>query len=170
MKLVENKLTTNEWRIYNYLTTWCLGEAQAVSMKYLAENFEMSEREVRESIKNITIKKTGYTMIAAGAKGYYIPKEDEREKANSMLRARAESAIERLIANDPTSTNWLYTLITETKEKYPAPPQGQIQAELNGKRKDVNYTAEKYQATIATEIKQEDIVEPLYDPKDLFDL
>jgi len=158
MKIVENRLTTIEWRIYLHLTTWCLGEENAVSMAKLADSFDVTEREVREAIKNITIKKTGYTMIAAGAKGYYIPKEDEVAKANAMLRSRVESAIERLIANDPTSTNWLYTLITEIKAKYPAPPQGQIQAAFNGPRKDVNYTAEKYE-------KPENP-----NPKDLFDL
>lgn len=158
MKITENKLTTTEWRIYNYLTTWCLGEASAVRMDYLAEQFDISAREVREAIKNITVKKTGYTMIAAGATGYYIPKKDEIVKANAMLKARVESAIERLIANDPTSTNWLYTLITELKEKHPGPPQGQIQAEINDKRRDVNYTAERYEN------------DPKHTPKDLFDV
>jgi hypothetical protein len=144
MKLVKNKLTTEEWSIYTYLRSECLGEKNAVHMNELAKITNMKERQVRQAISNITRYKPGYTIIAANHNGYFIPTEQERVKANAMLKSRVRGAIERMIANDPAQVNWLYTHIAEIKKQYDAPPQDQIKLEINGKTKDVNYTADKY--------------------------
>lgn len=148
MKLVKNRLTTEEWMIYAFLKENCLGEQNAIHMKELAVRSNMSERKVRQTISNITIYKPGYTIIAANHKGYYIPTEEERKNANAMLKSRVKGAIERMIANDPEQVNWLYGYITEMKKNYDNPPQNQMKLPLNGKSEDVNYTADKYKRQV----------------------
>jgi len=148
MRIVKNRLTTEEWNIYSFLKENCLGEQNAIHMKDLAVVANMSERKVRQSISNITVYKPGYTIIAANNKGYYIPTEEERKNANGMLKSRVKGAIERMIANDPEQVNWLYGYITDIKHRYDNPPQNQMKLPLNGKAEDVNYTADKYKRQV----------------------
>lgn len=148
MRIVKNRLTTEEWNIYSFLKENCLGEQNAIHMKDLAVVANMSERKVRQSISNITVYKPGYTIIAANNKGYYIPTEEERKHANGMLKSRVKGAIERMIANDPEQVNWLYGYITDIKHRYDSPPQNQMKLPLNGKAEDVNYTADKYKRQV----------------------
>ncbi len=140
MKLVKQDLTSLEWEVYNYLKQNCMGEKSAIGMKQLAENFWVSDRGLRQMIKNITESKVISTIIASGSKGYYIPlNEQESIKANAMLKSRLEGALRRYYANNPSNRHWVYNLLKELDEEYETPPQNQTVIKFNGQENDINY-------------------------------
>jgi hypothetical protein len=145
MKLCKNELTTVEWQVYEYLKDNCISEKNAISMRSLGQRFYLSDRDVRQVIKNISEKKSGKLIVASNNNGYFIPfDETETTKALSMLKSRLKGSLERYVALNPSDTNWLYSLLSELKEKYDTPPQNQTVIKFNGHEKDVNYYGKKY--------------------------
>ena len=146
MKLVNQELTSLEWQVYRYLKENCMGEKNAIGMKYLAETFWLGERDLRQMIKNITESKVIHTIIASSSKGYYIPlNEQESIKANAMLKSRLEGALRRYYGNNPNDRHWIYNLLKELDEQYEAPPQNQTVIKFNGQEKDINYFGDREQ-------------------------
>jgi hypothetical protein len=144
MKKNKQGLSSTHYRVYDYLKSHCIGKKQAVSMYNLSIEFMISEREVRQVIKDLTESETIYTVIATCSKGYYIPSNElEMQQANSMLKSRLKGAMERYYANTPNDRDWVYSLIADLKEKYDTPPQAQQVIKFNGWEKDINYFGER---------------------------
>jgi hypothetical protein len=144
MKTKEKKLTTSHYKIYEFLKENCIGKKQAVSMYNLSIEFMISEREVRQVIKDLTEDDNIYTVFASCSKGYYIPSnESEMNGANNMLKSRLKGALTRYFANTPNERDWLYSFINELKELYDTPPQAQQVIKFKGWEKDINYFGER---------------------------
>jgi len=95
------------------------------SMTDLCNHLEVNDRIVRLIIQYLTLKTP--IIIGSTNTGYFIPSnEEEVEIGNRMLKARAISALTRLRANGFINMNWVYTTMSEIKEKYPIHPEGQI--------------------------------------------
>lgn len=137
-------LTTLHWRMYEFLKTYCIGVDNSVSMGSLALTYGISERKVRQFIKDITENEKIYTVIATSSKGYYVPSNElEMEKANTMLKSRIEGALARYYANTPNDRHWLYSLLKRLENEYDTPPQAQTVIKFNGWEKDINYFGER---------------------------
>lgn len=145
LKLVDNRLTTQQHSILSYLKLNALGEIKVKSAKHLANLFKLKERELRKEITAIRKHKPSHVIIASNSKGYYIPLENEREKGNRMLLERWEGATETLLGNDPRLISFMFWKLNQLKDTLDTPLQGQTVMQFNGWEKDINYYANKYE-------------------------
>lgn len=143
--LVPNRLTTQQHSIMSYLKYNALGEKQVKNAKHLSNLFKLSERELRKEITAIRKHKPSHVIIASCQKGYYIPLEVEREKANRMLLERWVGATETLLGNDPRLITFMFWKLNKLKDEVDTPLQGQTVMQFNGWEKDINYYADKYE-------------------------
>ena len=144
IKLVKNRMTTRQHEILNFLKNFCLGKKNAIRMKELAVMFDVSDREIREEIKEIRKLKPSHLIIASSSKGYYIPFEEEVSEANKMLLNRWLGATETLLANDGRLIKLLFWKLDQMKDELDTPLQSQTVMQFNGWEKDINYYADKY--------------------------
>lgn len=147
IRLVDNRLTTQQHNVINYLKQNALGEKNVISANKLAKVFSISERELRKEITAIRKLKPTHLIIASCSKGYYIPLEEERDNGNRMLVERWCGATETLLGNDPRLINYMFWKLNELKDKLDTPLQGQIVMPFNGWEKDINYYGDKYEKT-----------------------
>ena len=145
LKLVDNRLTTQQHSIMNYLKLNALGKKNSISAKRLADLYNVNERELRKEITAIRKYKPSHLIIASCAKGYYIPLESERKQGNKMLIERWNGATETLLGNDPRVINYMFWKLKEMAKKLDTPLQGQTVMQFNGWEKDINYYANKYE-------------------------
>lgn len=148
MKIAKNELTSLHYHVYDYLKQYCIGKDNAIGMNDLAETMFVSDREIRQTIKDLVEKKQGFTMIVSCAKGYYIPlDEQESTQAHNMIKSRLKGALTRYVASNPTDVNWIFTLLNELKQEYDTPPQNQSVIPFNkGQKENVNWYGKEYKS------------------------
>lgn len=142
-RLVKNHLTTLEWNVLKKLKAYNIGKENAVAMETLAEQFNVTDREIRKVVKRL--RQYQEVMISSCNKGYYIPLECEQQTANKMLLNRALSSLDTILDNSPKSIGIIYKHLNEKIKTLDIATQNQIKIQFNGwERETVNYFGDKY--------------------------
>jgi hypothetical protein len=140
MKLVDKKLSTLHWEVYNYLKENHMGKDNKIGMFELSENLIISDRRLRLIIKDIIESQEVKTVIGSDQNGYYVASnEQELGEAIAMIKSRLKGTLKRYFASTPNDRKWLYNYLRELEQEYDTAPQGQTVAQFNGTEKDINY-------------------------------
>lgn len=144
MRLVKNRLKTEDWNILNYLKENAIGLENAISSKLLSAHFGISKQMLRYRIRNI--RKNQEIVIGSNIKtGYYIPLQKEKDEALRYAENKTLSELETRIIQNPEFVLKAFKTINETLKTTDKAPQGQIKMKLSGYENEiVNYFGDKY--------------------------
>lgn len=85
-----------------------------ISMKILAEIFDVSERDIREIIELIIIRKI---LIIGNTNGYWVAKnEEEIRQANLLNKTRIKKSLIKLAANGG-EIDWMFNFLGDLQKK-----------------------------------------------------
>ena len=145
MKLVNNELTSLEWRLYAYLKRHAYSKSHSVPAKLLVDVFGLTcKRELRKHIHNLRMSPQITKIIGSCNDGYYI--QSRSDDANERLRSQTNNMIKIVIANGgPGEIERFFKLLNELKNKTDKPSQAQSVIKFNGYEKDINYHSEEIQ-------------------------
>lgn len=146
-RLVDNDLSSLDYRVLKYLKEYALGKENAVSGETIKEYFGLgSTAEVRKIIKNIRISNVVNTIIGSNNNGYFIPYKYEYVKAVSLMLNRAISSVETIIYMMPSSAEILHKFIGDLYKRVEKSVEGQTQMRFNDWEQEVlRKFAEKYE-------------------------
>lgn len=99
--MIETKHTEPiTYRIYDYLKENCVGEINAIPARDLAAHFKISERQLRDYIRQIRNSTELEKTVCATPKGYFVCKDKEEFiRANGTLYAAAFNLLRTARAN-----------------------------------------------------------------------
>lgn len=86
-------------RVYGSLQEY-IGRENAISAKALSGMFDISDRELRNIIRDIRNDPARKVIVGSSNNGYYICKEDEFAITNRRLKAQAFSLLKTAYANE----------------------------------------------------------------------
>lgn len=144
MKIVENKLTTKQWEILNFLKKYGVGKENALSGQLSAEEMKIKKNALRKNISAIRKKQEiiigSDTMI-----GYYIPLREELKEALAYSENKALSHLKSSINQNPSFALKVFKMTHEWLKQAPKELQDQLKMKFNGWETDtVNYVGDKY--------------------------
>lgn len=155
-RLVDNDLSSLDYRVLKYLKEYALGKENAVSGETIKEYFGLgSTAEVRKIIKNIRISNVVNTIIGSNNKGYFIPYRDEFDEAVELLVDKVVSMLKTTIYTFPAIHKFLHAMIGKYYKEVDKAVEGQIQMKFLGhEREIIRKFAEKYEIEIGDELDE----------------
>lgn len=142
MRIVKNELNTQQWNILNYLKQNAVGERNLIGGKALATIFNMSETTLRKHLA--IIRKKQSIVIGANMNGYYIPLEEEREKALRYAENKNISELETRIKQNPSYAFRALSSLWKAYKEAEKEIEGQTTMQFNGWEKDFHRFGNKY--------------------------
>lgn len=143
-RLVKNKLNTIQWRILSHMKVYAVGEKNAISGGALADRFDITPTLLRNHISRIR-KHQEIIIGSSKNKGYYIPLEEEKERALRYAENKTLSELETRVRQNPTFALKAFKKLNETLKTTDKAVQGQMKMLLSGyENETVNYFGDKY--------------------------
>lgn len=144
MKIVENKLSTRQWNVLNYLKENAVGKENAISGNLLSDKLNMSRTMLRQNISSIR-KKQEIIIGSDTQVGYYIPLQKELKDALRYGESKTLSHLKSSINQNPSFALKVFKMTHEWLKQAPKELQDQVKMKFNGWETDtVNYVGDKY--------------------------
>jgi hypothetical protein len=128
----QNYMSNLEWETYNFLTMYCLGKENAISMNELSEKLVIGDKQLRDIVANLRAKQNA--KIVGDDNGYYIASKEEFETYITSRLKRTLSSIKTTLDLDPSVKNIIYWFLNNYENE--GVTDGQTQMKFNGWERD----------------------------------